>query len=51
LVFAYYFVVSASTVVKLKFQRVGLEVSERDVLVRAASFAITLKIREIHAVE
>ncbi len=49
LVFAYYFVVSASTVVKLKFQRVGLDVSERDVLVRAASFAITLKIREIHA--
>ena len=51
LVFAYYFVVSASTVVKLKFQRVGLEVSERDVLVRAASFAVTLKIREIHAAE
>ena len=51
MVFAYYFVVSTSTVVKLKYQRVGLEMSEREVLVCAARLAVTLKIREIYEAE
>jgi len=47
LVFAYYFVITTSTVVKLKYQRLGRERSEREVLIQAASVAVSLKIREI----
>lgn len=48
MVFAYYFVVTTSTVVKLKYQRVGLERSEREVLEKAAQIVVSMKIREIH---
>jgi len=47
LVFAYYFVVSLTVVVKLKRQHIGLDLTEREVLTHAAEVAGSLVLREI----
>jgi len=47
LVFAYYFVVSPTVVVKLKRQHIGLDLTERAVLTHAAEVAGSLVLREI----
>lgn len=47
-VFAYYFVVSTTVVLKFKLQRIALDRAERDLLLDAAAIAATLRLREIH---
>jgi hypothetical protein len=45
--FAYFFIVTRAAAIKLKYARLGIDVSEREILLRAARVAGSLGIRDL----